>query len=65
MSSTIHRAEIDALFQQLVKAHTDHDADAVVEAYAPDAGSSSVTCLPLRWHRICTRDASSSQCSTA
>jgi uncharacterized protein (TIGR02246 family) len=37
MSSTIHRAEIDALFQQLVKAHADHDADAIVEAYAPDA----------------------------
>ena len=42
MSSTINRAEIDALFQQLVKAHADHDADAIVEAYAPDAGSSSV-----------------------
>ncbi len=37
MSSTADRAEIDALFRQLAKAHTDRDADAVVEAYAPDA----------------------------
>jgi ketosteroid isomerase-like protein len=37
MSSTTHRAEIEALFQQLAQAHADHDADAIVEAYAPDA----------------------------
>ena len=37
MSSTMDRAEIEALFQQLATAHTDHDADAIVEAYAPDA----------------------------
>jgi uncharacterized protein (TIGR02246 family) len=37
MSSTTDRAEIEALFQQLARAHTDHDADAIVEAYAPDA----------------------------
>jgi hypothetical protein len=32
MSSTADRAEIEALFQQLVRAHADHDADAIVEA---------------------------------
>ena len=37
MSSTADRAEIQALFQQLVRAHTDRDADAILEAYAPDA----------------------------
>jgi uncharacterized protein (TIGR02246 family) len=37
MSTTTDRAEIDALFQNLVKAHAEHDADAIVEAYAPDA----------------------------
>ena len=37
MSSTTDRAEIEALFQQLGRAHADHDADAIVEAYAPDA----------------------------
>jgi ketosteroid isomerase-like protein len=37
MSSTTDRAEIEALFQNLVKAHAEHDADAIVEAYAPDA----------------------------
>jgi ketosteroid isomerase-like protein len=37
MSSTTNRAEIEALFQQLAQAHADHDADAIVEAYAPDA----------------------------
>jgi uncharacterized protein (TIGR02246 family) len=31
------RTEIEALFQQLVRAHADHDADAIVEAYAADA----------------------------
>ena len=37
MSSTTNRAEIEALFQQLARAHADHDADAIVEVYAPDA----------------------------
>src|SRR5262245_29368418 len=37
MSATTDRAEIEALFQQLAQAHVDHDADAIVEAYAPDA----------------------------
>ena len=37
MSSTTDRAEIEALFQRLARAHADHDADAIVEAYAPDA----------------------------
>ena len=37
MSLTADRAQIEALFQQLVRAHADRDADAIVEAYAPDA----------------------------
>jgi uncharacterized protein (TIGR02246 family) len=37
MGSTTDRAEIEALFQKLTRAHADHDADAIVEAYAPDA----------------------------
>jgi uncharacterized protein (TIGR02246 family) len=37
MSSRTDRAEIEGLFERLVKAHADHDADAIVEAYAPDA----------------------------
>jgi uncharacterized protein (TIGR02246 family) len=37
MSSTTDRAEIEAIFQQLARAHADHDADAIVESYAPDA----------------------------
>lgn len=37
MRSTTHRAELEALFQQLGQAHADHNADAIVEAYAPDA----------------------------
>jgi uncharacterized protein (TIGR02246 family) len=37
MSSTTDRAEIEALFQRLASAHADHDANAIVEAYAPDA----------------------------
>jgi uncharacterized protein (TIGR02246 family) len=37
MSSKADRAEIEALFQQLVRAHADRDADAIVKAYAPDA----------------------------
>ena len=36
MSSTAVRAEVEVLFQQLVRAHADRDADAIVEAYAPD-----------------------------
>lgn len=37
MSSTTDRTEIEALFRQLERAHVDHDADAIVAAYAPDA----------------------------
>jgi uncharacterized protein (TIGR02246 family) len=37
MSSTRDTAEIEALFQQLARAHADHNADAIVETYAPDA----------------------------
>ena len=37
MSSTTDRTEIEGLFQQLAKAHADDNADAIVEAYAPDA----------------------------
>jgi len=37
MSSTADRAEIEVLFQQLVRVHADRDADAIVAAYAPDA----------------------------
>jgi len=37
MSSTTERAEIEALLQSLVKAHAEHDADAIVASYAPDA----------------------------
>jgi ketosteroid isomerase-like protein len=37
MNSTADRAEIEGLFQKLAKAHADHDADAIVEAYARDA----------------------------
>jgi uncharacterized protein (TIGR02246 family) len=37
MNSTADRAEIEALFQQLARAHADRNADAIVEAYAPDA----------------------------
>lgn len=37
MTSTTDRAEIEALFQQLARAHADHDADAIVDAYAQDA----------------------------
>ena len=37
MSSTTDRAKIEALFQKLARAHADHDADAIVEVYAPDA----------------------------
>jgi uncharacterized protein (TIGR02246 family) len=37
MTSTTNRVEIEGLFQELVSAHVDHDADAIVNAYAPDA----------------------------
>ena len=37
MSSTTDRAAIKALFQKLERAHVDHDADVIVEAYAQDA----------------------------
>jgi uncharacterized protein (TIGR02246 family) len=37
MSPTTDRAEIEAVFQKLARAHADHDADAIVVAYAPDA----------------------------
>jgi len=36
MSSTTDRAEIEAVFQHLARAHADHDADAIAESYAPD-----------------------------
>jgi len=38
MSSTMERIEVEAVFEQLARAHADHDVDAIVEAYAPDAG---------------------------
>ena len=37
MSSTTERAAIEGLFKRLETAHVDHDADAIVEAYAQDA----------------------------
>ena len=37
MRSTTNNAEIEALFKRLARAHADHDADAIVEAYVPDA----------------------------
>lgn len=37
MSSTTDKAAIEALFQRLARAHADHDADAIVEVFAPDA----------------------------
>lgn len=37
MSAITDRAAIEALFQQLARAHAEHDADAIVQAYAPDA----------------------------
>ena len=37
MSTTTDRAEIEALFQKLASAPANHDAEAIVEAYAPDA----------------------------
>jgi ketosteroid isomerase-like protein len=37
MRATTQRAEIEALFHQLVQAHADLSAAAIVAAYAPDA----------------------------
>ena len=37
MSSTTDRTEIEAISKQLVRAHADRDADAIVDAYTPDA----------------------------
>jgi uncharacterized protein (TIGR02246 family) len=37
MSATTDRTEIEALLQKLSRAHVDHDADVIVEAYAPEA----------------------------
>jgi uncharacterized protein (TIGR02246 family) len=37
MTSTIDRDKIEELLQKLARAHADHDADAIVEAYAPEA----------------------------
>jgi uncharacterized protein (TIGR02246 family) len=37
MSSTTDRAEIEAVLQQLARAHAEHDADAIADTYAPDA----------------------------
>jgi uncharacterized protein (TIGR02246 family) len=54
MSSTTHRAEIDALFQELARAHADHDADAIAGAYAPDAVIFDLA--PPLGHRGMTRD---------
>src|SRR5262249_163573 len=31
------KVEIEVLFQQLARAHADHNANAIFEAYAPDA----------------------------
>ena len=51
MSSTTERAEIEALFQQLAKAHADHDVDAIVEAYAPGSLQGAAE-QPLRAMRL-------------
>ena len=37
MGSTTERAKVEEVFQRLAKAHVDHDADAIADAYAPDA----------------------------
>jgi ketosteroid isomerase-like protein len=37
MNAATDRAEIEALLQELARAHADHDADAIVELYGPDA----------------------------
>jgi ketosteroid isomerase-like protein len=49
MSSTTNKAEIEALFLKLAKACADHNADAIVEAYAPDAVIFDLA-PPLRRH---------------
>lgn len=37
MNSTTDRTGIEELLQQLVRAHADHDAGVIADAYAPDA----------------------------
>lgn len=37
MNSTTHGAEIEAVLEQLARAHADHDADAIADSYVPDA----------------------------
>ena len=37
MNSATNKAEIEGLLQKLASAHADHDADAIVDVYAPDA----------------------------
>lgn len=37
MSSTAHRAEIEAVLNQLASAHASQDADAIADSYAPNA----------------------------
>lgn len=37
MDTTADRAGIEALFRQLQEAHLNHDADAIVDAFVPDA----------------------------
>ena len=37
MGSTTERAKVEEVFQRLAKAHVDHDADGIADAYAPDA----------------------------
>jgi ketosteroid isomerase-like protein len=49
MSSTTNKAEIEALFLKLAKACAGHNADAIVEAYAPDAVIFDLA-PPLRRH---------------
>jgi uncharacterized protein (TIGR02246 family) len=55
MSSTTDRTEIEALFQRLAKAHADHDAETIVESYAPDAVIYDLA--PPLGHRGMTREA--------
>lgn len=37
MNTTQDKAEIEALFQRLSKAHADHDADTIIACYVPNA----------------------------
>jgi uncharacterized protein (TIGR02246 family) len=37
MISASDKAQIDELFRRLARAHADHDADAIIDTYAPDA----------------------------